>query len=305
MAREVYGWSWLPRSGLGNMLFPWARCLVWCKDNGCEMIGPVWFKVRLGPYLRRERDKRHYWKLFHAGGAITGLRRLWLLARLPMISEEVGRERATNLRRCVVLFRGMTGLFEPIIGRHREVLNGLTTIVRRGCLPTRSAKGYIGIHVRRGDFAVPTDTRLLMDGGWNYRIPIEWYLQCLREVRAAAGSCVPATVVSDGSGNELDLLMSEPGVTWHRGRSAIEDLLWLSSSSVIIASGSTFSMWASYLGQAPSLWFPGQLRQRVVTAWGEDCVAETEWAPDRRLPGSFIALLERRLERVASDFNGH
>jgi hypothetical protein len=41
--------------------------------------------------------------------------------------------------------------------------------------------------------------------------------------------------------------------------SAIADLWALSNANVLVASGSTFSMWASYLGRMPVIWHPGQL----------------------------------------------
>ena len=31
---RVYGYPVLPRAGLGNMLFPWADCYLWCRDHG-------------------------------------------------------------------------------------------------------------------------------------------------------------------------------------------------------------------------------------------------------------------------------
>ena len=41
------------------------------------------------------------------------------------------------------------------------------------------------------------------------------------------------------------------------------DLLALSRSELLIASGSTFSMWASYLGRMPVIWYPGRLKQKL------------------------------------------
>ena len=77
--KTIYGFPILPKAGLANMLIPWADCLVWCKDNGIRQISPFWGKIRIGPYLRKERDKRQYQRLFNPHGTITGLRRLFLL----------------------------------------------------------------------------------------------------------------------------------------------------------------------------------------------------------------------------------
>src|SRR5207253_973436 len=116
----------------------------------------------------------------------------------------------------------------------------------------------IGIHVRRGDFARPTSpAELLTKGGVS--TPVEWFVDCLRVARGAAGRQVRAYVVSDGSDRELSGLTEQPNVTLVRTGSAISDLLVLAKSKVLIASGgSTFSGWAALLGQMPTISHPGQ-----------------------------------------------
>ena len=41
-------------------------------------------------------------------------------------------------------------------------------------------------------------------------------------------------------------------------------MIALSECKLIISSGSTFSMWASFIGQNPTIWFPGQMRQSIM-----------------------------------------
>jgi hypothetical protein len=50
----------LPRAGLGNILFVWAKALIFSRLNNLplEIIG--WDKFKLGPWLRGERSKRDY-----------------------------------------------------------------------------------------------------------------------------------------------------------------------------------------------------------------------------------------------------
>jgi hypothetical protein len=57
--------------------------------------------------------------------------------------------------------------------------------------------------------------------------------------------------------------------------------LGLSRSRLLIASGSTFSMWGSYLGQVPAIWHPGKLLQHVLIDHPE---REIEWAPGQPMP---------------------
>ena len=70
--------------------------------------------------------------------------------------------------------------------------------------------------------------------------------------------------------------------------SSLGDMLGLSRSRLLIASGSTFSMWGSYLGQVPAIWHPGKLLQHVLIAQPE---REIEWAEGDTVPGWIGALL--------------
>ena len=37
-----YVYADLPRTGLCNMLFPWARAELYARDNAVKMIAPKW-----------------------------------------------------------------------------------------------------------------------------------------------------------------------------------------------------------------------------------------------------------------------
>ena len=63
--------------------------------------------------------------------------------------------------------------------------------------------------------------------------------------------------------------------------SGLGDMLGLSRSNLLIASGSTFSMWGSYLGQVPTIWHPGKRLQHVLLEHPE---REIEWASGDPLP---------------------
>ena len=52
-------------AGLGNILFPWARALVYTKKYNLTRIKTTWFNLKIGPFLRLERDKRVYSDLFN------------------------------------------------------------------------------------------------------------------------------------------------------------------------------------------------------------------------------------------------
>ena len=86
--------------------------------------------------------------------------------------------------------------------------------------------------------------------------------------------------------DELSELLALPDCVRCGFTSSIGDMIGLSRASILVASGSTFSMWASYLGRMPVVWHPGQLRQRL---YYENSNTEIEFDPSKQqLPDMFI-----------------
>lgn len=268
-------------NGLGNLLFTWARCLSVARRNHWNMLWPTWpsFKPknwRVNPY-----DARTYASLFEPTAEyVRGWRKLSSVVRGRFVSE--GQPIPDMDRTIVVQFRGMEDKFAPFMTDLPLIRKELLTITREQHL-----KGYrsqnnapIGIHIRCGDFLF-TEGYQDMVGQDNTRLPLAWYTSALTAVRKEAGYDVEAHVFSDGTDSELAPILSIPGVKRISYGSAIADLLALSRSQLLIASGSTYSMWASYLEQVPAIWHPHKLLQNVVyTKPG----CEVEWEEGSPLP---------------------
>ena len=294
--KDIYGFPRLGRGGLGNMLMLWADCYLWCRDNNLRMIAPFWRTLRLGPYLRGERDRRAYHRLFADSGQIAGLSRLLVLLTSKRVRFSELLEPAALPGKTVVVFAAEVcfrelSFFRRLAGRQDELRAGLATMTRPEYLPTLRGGPTIGIHVRLGDY-LPSTEASLPDG--HYRLELSWYRAALRELRRVAGSSVAAVVYSDGADHELGELLSEENVTRSLGRSAVTDLLELSASGAVIASRSTFSLWGSFLSQAPTVWHPGS---RILTAVESELPfgLEPEWAPGCRLPALFTETVRKRL----------
>ena len=287
---EKYGYPIVGRYGLGNMLFPWARCVLWRGQSGARMIAPFWTQLRLGPYLRGERDKRAYQFLFRHDGYVSGINRLLLLATYSRFPETAACA-TDSQNRSIRVFKGMEGLFEPLIGNSALLRDELIRITRPSALGAApAAKRYIAIHVRRGDFSVSEDESVLRRGGVNYRISLSWYAAALESLRKSLASAMPAFVFSDADESELQELLGLPAVLLHRTGTAVGDLLCLSRASALIASGSTFSMWGSFLGQTPSVWHPGQKRQALLGN-GDQPHLEIELDVEQSIPPGFARSL--------------
>jgi len=195
------------------------------------------------------------------------------------------------------MFQGLRDYFAPLRGHHEAIGSALRAILKPAHVPPRKVTAFIAIHIRRGDFTMPTSDQQLREGGINYRVPVEWYREVLRAIRAGVGAAVPAVVFSDGDPRDLLEILKEPLTSLHSSRSAVSDLLTMSQAGVLIASGSTFSMWASFLGQVPSVWYPGQRREALLD--GDRALRlEPEW-DGGRFSAEFAAAMSRRLSQRA------
>ncbi len=257
----------LLRAGMANRLFPWARARIWSRTHGARMLFPRWAQVPIGTLIRREKDLRTYTNLFQpADGDVTGLRAAYIRLRAATVPEPekvdgaVAAARGTQL----VVFEGMRGQFAEINGWSgllKDELEAMTRPIWRERARAFPAP-FIALHVRRGDFQRSIAAAELATAG-NAITPIGWFVDTLRCVRAALGEARPAIVTSDGSDAELAALLAEPNVTRADTGSAIGDMLLLSRAEVLLASGSSFSAWASFLGQMPTFTHPGQSLTRL------------------------------------------
>lgn len=270
--------------GLGNLLFPWARGILLARDLGVPCLWPTWPQMKLGPWLRRERDKRWYGGLFaNPGSYVAGFRKLWLLLRAARVDEDRTPLGASDAPRLIQV-RGVGEGFEPLKGRPAWIRRELLRITRpehTTLMQRVRGRDEVAVHVRRADFrSVSRDA--LRAGVVNARIPLEWFELQVMLLRRHLGQRAFG-VYSDADESSLGELTGIPGVELRRSGSSIGDLLAMSMSSALVASGSTFAMWATFLGRLPTIWFEGQRRDRLT-----DCGLERGFSTEP-LPKEFVA----------------
>lgn len=272
MAR-LYAYAALMRAGLGNRLFPWARSEVFARDQGLRLLAPNWVQAKLGPFLRRERDKRLYLGQFDNSGYVRGLRRLWILKTYDHLLESrieadpQWRQKAAG-RNTLAVFEGMKGWFDPIVHERDYILRRLTQVISpriRQMLAEAPARLPIVAHVRRGDMSRQYEIgEPFTYQKEAYSFPTYWFRRCIENVRAALGQEAPVLIFSDGWPEQLADLLSMPKVSFASPGPAIHDILLMSRARILITSGnSSFSGWAAFLGGMPSLWYPGTTKQVV------------------------------------------
>ncbi len=255
-------------AGLGNLLFIWSRACVEAKKNNAKLLWPTWPSLKVGPWIRREKDKRFYGDVFcNNNKHIGGLRKYWILSthrRVKNFADGDG----------VLLYSDMIMKFQELLA-YRELLQELITVnlKKKGQKALQfDAKKAINVHVRLGDFAV--DTKGLSEGKNNVRIELPWYCHVVQRIRDVVGE-VPVNVFSDGYDEQLADLLAMPNVKRVTFGNSIGDIVALSKSPVMIASGSSFSMWARFLGNSSSVSYPMQMKEAVAS--GND-VFEVELA---------------------------
>ena len=239
-----YVYPLLQRQGIGNLLFPWARAVVYSRQEGVPIIAPSWARVtRIGPWLRGERYKRFYGGDFSNSGYIKGLRKWWLL----------------HFKRKQIYFeQGMKDHFLPFIGHQFEIKKELFSIVnpeiikRYEEIKCLDGGNYVAVHVRRGDFKQAGRTT-----------EDEWFVRGLSAALELneANTHTAIRVFSDGYPEELAFLLkkfSSENIIVMPKAPAIQDILVMSHAKVLVCSPrSTFSMWGVFLGQMPSIWKDG------------------------------------------------
>ncbi len=299
MSGQLYGYPELGRYGLAHGILAWARCVIWCEETGAKMIAPVWLRPRIGPYLRRERDKRNYFLLFKDRRAITGMARAFLL--MTGARREAGTiwpdAHAPKSGREIVVFRNALAsneakFFHQIVGHGALLRTRLIEMTRPRYRPKVTKTPHIAIHVRLGDFVRKPTADTLSSGIHNVQLPIHWYADRLIALRDALGSAVPAIIYSDGADDDLLPLTAIANVSRAIRQQSVTDLLAMGDGIAVISSGSGFSLWGAFLGGAPRLCHPGQM---IVPAYNDPAL-EIESGLASPLPDPFVRSVRARFE---------
>lgn len=297
----TYAWPRIGRAGLGNCLLPWARSELFAARTGARIVEPDWTSLRLGPYLRRETEKRRYGKYFFAADHVRGSAKLIVRITARQVDEGEWNENAhRGPRPLLVRFSGIGDLFAPLLGHWEFIRERLWRMTREELRPGKrgTGPGFIAMHVRRGDI-----TRQGFSPGELTEVTqftaLSWYVNMARAVRACPSTrSLPIVVFTDGYPDEVAELIRLPGVQLRPLEPAITDLWAMSRASLLFGSGfSTFSMWSSYLGGMPTLYAPGKLAQRVLS--GQKDAIELEVPTDEVIPAAVLNAVDRRQAQSA------
>ncbi|QSJ15281.1 alpha-1,2-fucosyltransferase [Nostoc sp. UHCC 0702] len=283
----------LPKAGLGNMLLVWARAVLFAHINSLPIVAPAWGKFTIGPYLRGERDKRYYGNLFSTKNYFSRFQYfIYLLneKKLNSYNPPLSKLDLYNFDKERVNYHIFIFNQSPHWSDYFVDLKEHQFIIKQKLLAT--IRPYvvqeilsrpipeIGIHVRMGDFRIlkPEDDFTKLGG---VRTPFSWFIKLINTIREIAGYDIPVTVFSDGYDDELRELLQLRNVYRADAASALSDMLTLSRSKLLItSSGSTFSGWASYLGQCTTIWHPAHFHAGVFSHSVRETVFEGGFDPE-------------------------
>src|ERR1700678_1023415 len=238
-------------SGLGNCFYNYFQAVALAERCNARVIVPPWFSVKIGPMLRGQSGKRFYLGMFKPyRGDIGGLRKLWILLsrywRRNIVEVDGARPAALELGALNVVTVNSKFTFDGLYP-HREAIRQRILGIVHDPVPPDHCWGrgkFIAVHVRLGEFAQVSDTKLITGGMDNVRIPLSWYVSLVKKLRACYPQ-MPIFIFSDGKEHELMPLL-ELGATLYRSGSDMTDLLAMSAASILVGSNSTYSRWAVF-----------------------------------------------------------
>jgi hypothetical protein len=278
---------WIGRrhQGLGNELIPWAKAFIASQELQIKFLPPA-----LGLNDRRYHEyfgtSRFDWIYYAVLKKVlpcyvfteeeyqaTGEKDFARAIRVYADKMELHRKSSFAL-----LTEGLWGNWYSIrkakhyvlsqLYRTRHLTDNLYQLDRQ----VADKRLVVGIHIRMGDF-LPVADPTQYQGVWNTRVPLAWYLNVCRQLKAALGDAVTFMLLTDGTEAELRDFVEEfdPITNFGQPYSVVSDLLALTSADVLVCSISSYSMWGVLLSDAPYFWYLPNLRELdgYLTVWQE------------------------------------
>lgn len=245
LSNRDFGWLRIGGPGLANCMFFVAKAYIYSRLNNTLFIDPTWRKISIGPWLRKEKDKRIYSSLFFHKG-ITGIRKLLIINGIIA--------KRTN----VVVFSDLGNYFgdlNPHYALVKELFESITRPETIALVKDLELEDKIAIHVRLGDYTP------------ELRINLGWYQDIVRNILEIKPQ-QQFILFSDGTDRELAPLLTIYNVKRAFFGNAYADMYAISKCKMLIASDSTFSAWGAFLGQKPIIFsrrhFPPVYNGNVV-----------------------------------------
>lgn len=273
-------------AGLGNEMIVWAKAYIAAEVLGLVCLPPA-FGLNSRGYSRYFRTPRFDWAL-HAG-LRTALPHFTLSeadhvaagsrSLTTTVEEFAARNRLSQRSIYTLSVEGMWGGFHAIEPARDFILSQLldTRWTLGNMFATRrklaSGRLTVGFHIRRGDFSASAGNDEYR-GRFNVALPLDWYVNIARNLRAALGKDINLIVVSDAPSDELAPFGSEIDCcfTDDQANRDVSDLLSLSACDLVVCSISSYSLWAAFLSSGRYIWPQANLTTNggLSSIWGHE-----------------------------------
>ncbi len=219
LSRPDFGFIRGPGPGFGNLLFPIGRALRESQIKNEVFVKPTILNLKIGPFLRQERD----WRLYH--NELKGRN----------VEDWLNFFRIKFYRKKTQFYYGQRNYFYDLEKSMFLIKNWLFT---NSLEKPIDHSGKIAVHIRRGDFLKSNESAL------SHQIPTKWYLDTLDRLLCKVDMDV--VLFSD---SDIDNDWSKFGsrIKLSQNISACSNVLSMSSADFLIASRSTFSLWSYFL----------------------------------------------------------
>lgn len=256
----------LPRAGLANKLLVWANAFLYSHHNKKKLVTTGWLKLHIGPFLRKERSKRLYYKFFNRTSPASRI----LLFIYKIRFKVVHNPRPDTLpeERTIQIFDKVPHHSDYFVNlRESRILvkEAFGRLIRKEILEELESYPHpiVAAHIRMGDFRKLNHTQDFKNLGAT-RTPLEYFKNIFIKINEYTNKSVPITIFTDGYENELKELVEIENVKIFSSNIDLIDMLLLSKAKVIITSaGSTFSYWSAFISEASIIHHPDHNEVKV------------------------------------------
>jgi len=264
----------LPRAGLGNQLFPLFEALIFAEINKLPIKITGYNRIKIGPYLRREKTKRNYSNYFNFEKNILleildrFIIKYYLKMYFNVSHPELKKLECDSKNKIAYVFHRVPDC-EDYFYRLRPYRNKVKTIMERilnssiKSLSDQCNNLELGVHIRMGDFRKSLSADESKNVG-TVRTPEEYFYNTIQLIVNGSISESKISLFTDGYKHEFNNLFTLNNIEMVEGNPDIVDLLLLSKSKIIITSShSTFSYWAGFLSDSPIILHPNHKNGRI------------------------------------------
>jgi len=257
---ELPGWGSLFGHGFCNCLFPLGRAFIrreQLRQKGIpvRLVTPVFRRLFPGEGLTHSR---HLWRTGGSKSRNYAQYQRWKARRADLL--DVMMHHPIRPGRCidedsaphgVYTFLSTRAHFDTFAGHEELVRREIRSLLRWDELPAEGGQP-IAVHIRRSDF-VSYD--ISSEAAANALGTVDYYRESVAAARKSLGDPESGVNVFSDSPNDpfVQEFCEEVGGTIIGDPDPLASLRLMGESSILVASCSTFSAWAGFLSNVPTI----------------------------------------------------